>query len=156
MVTKKKLSAIKGLSDAKVDKIREALLKSCGDGTVFCTALEVAVKRKNCFHIATGKLWFNIFFSHNFLKKDLNNAFNWQFIYNKATLGLRSLLSKPARLAILRKNSQIIFIFLCFINACSLDRDLRVHIIYVFYLFLQISPFCLYVFIKARENSHMT
>ena len=56
MVTKKKLSAIKGLSDAKVDKIREALLKSCGDGTVFCTALEVAVKRKNCFHIATGKL----------------------------------------------------------------------------------------------------
>jgi len=54
MVTKKKLSAIKGLSDAKVDKIREALLKSCGDGTVFCTALEVAVKRKNCFHIATG------------------------------------------------------------------------------------------------------
>ena len=56
MVTKKKLSAIKGLSDAKVDKIREALLKSCGDGSVFCTALEVAVKRKNCFHIATGKL----------------------------------------------------------------------------------------------------
>jgi meiotic recombination protein DMC1 len=75
MVTKKKLSAIKGLSDAKVDKIREALLKSCGDGTVFCTALEVAVKRKNCFHIATGKFDLTIF-SHNFLKKEQNNAFN--------------------------------------------------------------------------------
>ena len=42
MVTKKKLSAIKGLSDAKVDKIKEALMKSSGDGSVFSTALEVA------------------------------------------------------------------------------------------------------------------
>ena len=55
MVTKKKLCAIKGLSDAKVDKIKEALLKSSGDGSVFSTALEVAVKRKNVFHIATGR-----------------------------------------------------------------------------------------------------
>jgi len=46
MVTKKKLCAIKGLSDAKVDKIKEALVKCSGDGNVFTTALEVAVKRK--------------------------------------------------------------------------------------------------------------
>ena len=87
MVTKKKLSAIKGLSDAKVDKIREALLKSCGDGSVFCTALEVAVKRKNCFHIATGNLWFIEFFyfSDNFLKKEQNNAVIWRIFNNKAT-----------------------------------------------------------------------
>ena len=75
MVTKKKLSAIKGLSDAKVDKIREALLKSCGDGTVFCTALEVAVKRKNCFHIATGKFYLTNFFAQ-FFEKRKNNVFN--------------------------------------------------------------------------------
>ena len=107
MVTKKKLSKIKGLSDAKVDKIREALLQSCGNGSVFCTALEVAVKRKNCFHIATGKFWFNKFFRTIFWKKEQNNAFSWRIIYNKATLSLRSLLSKPARLTILRKHSQI-------------------------------------------------
>jgi len=59
MVTKKKLCAIKGLSDAKVDKIKEALLKSSGDGSVFSTALEVAVKRKNVFHIATGSQEFD-------------------------------------------------------------------------------------------------
>ena len=41
MITKKKLCAIKGLSEAKVDKIKEAVLKMEGGGAGFVTALEV-------------------------------------------------------------------------------------------------------------------
>lgn len=54
MVTKKKLSNIKGLSDAKVDKIREALTKVSGDDAIFINASQVAQKRKCCFKLATG------------------------------------------------------------------------------------------------------
>lgn len=53
MVTKKKLCAIKGLSEAKVDKIKEALMKSSGDGSIFQTALQVSTNRKNVFKLAT-------------------------------------------------------------------------------------------------------
>ena len=38
MVTKKKLCNIKGLSEAKVDKMKEAVLKICGTNAGFCTA----------------------------------------------------------------------------------------------------------------------
>lgn len=41
MITKKKLCAIKGLSEAKVDKIKEAVLKVSGVGNCLTTALQV-------------------------------------------------------------------------------------------------------------------
>ena len=41
MITKKKLCSIKGLSEAKVDKIREAIVKLSGGGSVFVSALQV-------------------------------------------------------------------------------------------------------------------
>ena len=59
MVTKKKLCAIKGLSEAKVEKIKEALMKASGDNTIFCTALQVSEKRKNVFKLATGSQEFD-------------------------------------------------------------------------------------------------
>ena len=40
MITKKKLCNIKGLSEAKVDKMKEAVLKICGAGAGFRTALQ--------------------------------------------------------------------------------------------------------------------
>merc|ERR1719244_1865883 len=40
MITKRKLCAIKGLSEAKVDKMKEAVLKICGANAGFCTALQ--------------------------------------------------------------------------------------------------------------------
>ena len=40
MMTKKRLCAIKGLSEAKVDKIKEAVAKMFA-GAAFCTALQV-------------------------------------------------------------------------------------------------------------------
>lgn len=52
MMTKKKLSGIKGFSEAKVDKIKEACVKISSIG--FLTALEVSEMRKMVFRISTG------------------------------------------------------------------------------------------------------
>ncbi|XP_056379844.1 meiotic recombination protein DMC1/LIM15 homolog isoform X2 [Hyla sarda] len=52
MTTKKALCNIKGLSEAKVDKIKEAANKLIEPG--FLTAFEYSVKRKMVFHISTG------------------------------------------------------------------------------------------------------
>ena len=54
MTTKKKLCAIKGLSEAKVDKMKEAVLKICGSNAGFCTALQHSLNRKNVFRVGTG------------------------------------------------------------------------------------------------------
>merc|ERR1719392_362055 len=54
MVTKKKLCAIKGLSEAKVDKMKEAVIKVCGANSGFRTALQQSLSRKNIFRISTG------------------------------------------------------------------------------------------------------
>ena len=56
MITKKKLCAIKGLSEAKVDKIKEAILKVLGGtgGVGFVTALQASVNRRNVFRLCSG------------------------------------------------------------------------------------------------------
>jgi meiotic recombination protein DMC1 len=48
------LVAIKGLSEAKVDKIREAARKLDCRGGMFKTGLEAKEKRKSILHITTG------------------------------------------------------------------------------------------------------
>ncbi|WKX98153.1 hypothetical protein Q1695_013664 [Nippostrongylus brasiliensis] len=57
MTTKKRLVEVKGLSEAKVDKIKEASCKILKNG--FVTALEVCARRKQCFKISTGSLEFD-------------------------------------------------------------------------------------------------
>lgn len=52
MCTKKRLCNIKGFSEAKVDKIKEACAKLGNLG--FLTALEVSEKRKSVFRLSTG------------------------------------------------------------------------------------------------------
>ncbi|XP_014279298.1 meiotic recombination protein DMC1/LIM15 homolog [Halyomorpha halys] len=52
MMTRKRLCAIKGFSEAKVDKIKEACLKICSVN--FMTALQVCDQRKHVFKISTG------------------------------------------------------------------------------------------------------
>lgn len=54
MSTKKKLCNIKGFSDTKVEKIKEACQKVVSLG--FMTALEVSDKRKQVFKISTGSI----------------------------------------------------------------------------------------------------
>ncbi|RWS00459.1 meiotic recombination protein Dmc1-like protein [Dinothrombium tinctorium] len=53
MMTRKKLSAIKGLSEAKVEKIKEAAAKLSPDSEIK-TGLQVAEKRKFVFKVSTG------------------------------------------------------------------------------------------------------
>uniref|UniRef100_A0A671N7F2 Meiotic recombination protein DMC1/LIM15 homolog n=1 Tax=Sinocyclocheilus anshuiensis TaxID=1608454 RepID=A0A671N7F2_9TELE len=57
MTTRRALCNVKGLSEAKVDKIKEAAgkLLICG----FQTASEYSIKRKQVFHITTGSLEFD-------------------------------------------------------------------------------------------------
>ncbi|KAL5018656.1 hypothetical protein ScPMuIL_004378 [Solemya velum] len=52
MTTRKKLCGIKGISEAKMEKIKEASIKLCDPG--FQTALEYADKRKQVFKISSG------------------------------------------------------------------------------------------------------
>jgi len=59
MVTKKKLCNIKGLSEAKVDKMKEAVIKVCGANSGFRTALQQSHCRKNIFRISTGSMELN-------------------------------------------------------------------------------------------------
>jgi len=59
MVTKKKLCNIKGLSEAKVDKMKEAVIKVCGASSGFRTALQQSQCRKNIFRISTGSMELN-------------------------------------------------------------------------------------------------
>ena len=54
MITKKKLCAIKGLSEAKVEKMKETVLKICGSNAGFCTALQHSLNRRNVFRVGTG------------------------------------------------------------------------------------------------------
>ena len=66
MITKKKLCAIKGLSEAKVEKMKEAVLKICGSNAGFCTALQHSLNRRNVFRVGTGsQVSHNMFFSVN-------------------------------------------------------------------------------------------
>merc|ERR1712183_599671 len=59
MVTKKKLCNIKGLSEAKVDKMKEAVIKVCGANSGFRKALQQSHCRKNIFRISTGSMELN-------------------------------------------------------------------------------------------------
>lgn len=52
-MTKKKLSLIKGLSEAKVDKIKEAVEKICGK-SLLQTGYDFMLKRKRVFKVSTG------------------------------------------------------------------------------------------------------
>ncbi|GAB0176789.1 meiotic recombination protein DMC1/LIM15 [Grus japonensis] len=58
MTTRRALCNVKGLSEAKVDKIKEAANKLIEPG--FLTAFEYSEKRKMVFHITTGSQEFDI------------------------------------------------------------------------------------------------
>ncbi|MES1903399.1 MAG: Meiotic recombination protein dmc1, partial [Paramarteilia canceri] len=54
MTTTKKLLSVKGISDAKVEKIKEAAKIFDSESSKFFTALELAEKRQSVFRISTG------------------------------------------------------------------------------------------------------
>uniref|UniRef100_A0A3B4EZZ0 DNA recombination and repair protein Rad51-like C-terminal domain-containing protein n=1 Tax=Pundamilia nyererei TaxID=303518 RepID=A0A3B4EZZ0_9CICH len=62
MTTRKALCNIKGLSEAKVEKIKEAAGKLLNVG--FQTAFEYSARRKQVFHVTTGSQEFELSFPH--------------------------------------------------------------------------------------------
>ena len=75
MTVTKRLVAIKGLSEAKIDKIKETAKKLSLKESPFLTANEVSVQRKSIFKISTGSDEFesvlsftNTFSFYSFLK----------------------------------------------------------------------------------------
>ncbi len=61
MTTRKKLVGIKGLSEAKVDKIKEALVKMMSSSTEtsgggFITALQASLNRRSVFKLSSGSV----------------------------------------------------------------------------------------------------
>ena len=48
-----------GLSEGKVEKIRESVTKLCGPSAGFSTALQASAKRKSIFRVSTGSNEFN-------------------------------------------------------------------------------------------------
>jgi meiotic recombination protein DMC1 len=58
MITKKKLCNIKGLSEAKVDKIKEAMMKM-SSSSGFVTALQASMNRRAVFKLSTGSQEFD-------------------------------------------------------------------------------------------------
>lgn len=59
MTTKKRLCNIKGLSEAKVDKIKEAVLKLSSNSSGFITALQASINRRAVFRLSTGSQEFD-------------------------------------------------------------------------------------------------
>ncbi|XP_004634751.1 meiotic recombination protein DMC1/LIM15 homolog [Octodon degus] len=72
MTTRRALCNVKGLSEAKVDKIKEAANKLIEPG--FLTAFEYSEKRKMVFHITTGSQEFEILVGGGALTAQLPGA----------------------------------------------------------------------------------
>lgn len=73
MMTKKALLKIKGLSETKVDKIKEAAIKSQGPG--FVTARQIAVQREKVVKISTGSKQLDILLGGGIQTMSLTEVF---------------------------------------------------------------------------------
>ena len=75
MTTKKKLCAIKGLSEAKVDKIKEAALKMSKVNAGFITALQASINRKHVFRLSSGSIELDKLLGGGIESMDITEAF---------------------------------------------------------------------------------
>ncbi|KAI5358158.1 Putative DNA recombination and repair protein, RecA [Septoria linicola] len=71
----KQLKVIKGFSDVKVEKIKEACKKCCDSSTGFMTAAELGQKRKACFKISTGSKALNKILGGGFESRSVSEVF---------------------------------------------------------------------------------
>ncbi|KAJ3073454.1 Meiotic recombination protein dmc1 [Podochytrium sp. JEL0797] len=73
MTTVRNLSKIKGMSDAKIDKIKEAAAKLLPQG--FLTGTEVSVKRRHVFRLTTGSKEFDKILNGGIESASISEAF---------------------------------------------------------------------------------
>jgi meiotic recombination protein DMC1 len=76
MSPKKRLLEIKGFSDVKVDKIKEAVAKCMpGGATGFMTAHEYKQQRRSIFKISTGSRQFDAMLGGGFTSGSVNQVY---------------------------------------------------------------------------------
>jgi len=73
MSTRKNLAEIKGISEGKIDKLKEAAAKL--DVNEFFTGLEVSEKRQACFRISTGSIEFDKILGGGFESMSISEVF---------------------------------------------------------------------------------
>jgi meiotic recombination protein DMC1 len=73
MTTSRNLAKIKGLSEAKIEKIKEAAAKLIHDG--FVTGQELDLKRKTIFQISTGSKEFDKLLGGGVMSSSITEAF---------------------------------------------------------------------------------
>ncbi|KAF2980326.1 hypothetical protein EK904_008263 [Melospiza melodia maxima] len=95
MTTRRALCNVKGLSEAKVDKIKEAANKLVEPG--FLTAFEYSEKRKMVFHISTGSQEFDKLLGGGIESMAITEAFG-EFRTGKTQLSHTLCGSRPDRL----------------------------------------------------------
>ncbi|KJX96600.1 meiotic recombination protein dmc1 [Zymoseptoria brevis] len=71
----KRLLLIKGFSDIKVEKVKEACKKCQAAGSRFMTAAELLLKRKTCFRLSTGSASFDKMLGGGFESRSVNEVF---------------------------------------------------------------------------------
>jgi meiotic recombination protein DMC1 len=73
MTTGRNLGKIKGLSEAKIEKIKEAAAKLVHDG--FITGSELDSKRKTIFRLSTGSKEFDKLLAGGIMSSSITEAF---------------------------------------------------------------------------------
>lgn len=91
MKTKKALCEIKGLSEPKIDKIRDAALKLFGAG--FITGTEARQKRMNVYHVSTGSQTLNEIIGGGIESGSITEAFGKFFGRNSSNVRRHTLLT---------------------------------------------------------------
>ena len=114
----RELVAIKGLSEAKVEKIREAARKLDGRGNAFKTGLEVKEKRKNVVAITTGSKALDQILGGGIETSSITELFG-EFRTGKTQIAHTLCVTSQVRRPILIHNVSIIYeIITCYMIGC--------------------------------------
>jgi meiotic recombination protein DMC1 len=73
--TTKALLKIKGFSDTKVEKVKEACKKCQPNTSRFMTSGELLIKRKTCFRLSTGSASFDKMLGGGFESRSVNEVY---------------------------------------------------------------------------------
>lgn len=91
MHTKKALCEVKGLSEPKIDKIRDAAIKIIGSG--FITGTEARQKRMNVYNISTGSVALNDIIGGGIETGSITEAFGMCDIFSHISVSFKWCLS---------------------------------------------------------------
>ncbi|PMD45128.1 Rad51-domain-containing protein [Hyaloscypha variabilis F] len=121
--TSKRLLRIKGLSDTKVEKIKEAAKKLSPTTTGFITAAELREIRKRCIRISTGSKQLDAALNGGFQTMSINE------VYGEFRCGKTQLAHTMSVIAQLPKARSTIVSLAVYLRTCRIwaERKERLH-----------------------------